>query len=222
MSDHSSESPTSSPKAQLHNHPDVVSDVILWRRKQLNVIILVAATAAWTAMEVYQYSFITLLSWLAMALLLCLFFWGTIHRLLKKEAPDLSELEISEETAMETANSLRQRAEEAIRLMFHVSAEREWFVFAGVVACLYAVSELARRFDFLTLCYIGDTFSFSLLMLSGGRNDDTCNLHQERAEDKRDGRKMRVKSGGMYAGVEEKLQKMRNKIGGRKKEKKME
>lgn len=63
---------------------DVVSDVILWRRKQLNVIILAAATAAWTAMEVYQFNFITLLSWLAMALLLCLFFWGTIHRLLKK------------------------------------------------------------------------------------------------------------------------------------------
>lgn len=49
--------------------------------------------------------------------------------------------------------------------MFHVSAEREWFVFAGVVACLYAVAELARRFDFLTLCYIGETFSFNLLML---------------------------------------------------------
>ncbi|KAL0450297.1 UNVERIFIED_CONTAM: hypothetical protein Slati_1586100 [Sesamum latifolium] len=217
MSDHSSESPTSSPKAQLHNHPDVVSDVILWRRKQLNVIILVAATAAWTAMEIYQYNFITLISWLAMALLLCLFFWGTIHRLLKKEAPDLSELEISEETITETANSLRQRAEEAIRLMFHVSAEREWFVFAGVVACLYAVSELARRFDLLTLCYIG---------LVGGMTIPAIYIkNEERIREM--GEKMRAKSGSMYAGVEEKLQKMRNKIasGGRKKEvkeKKME
>ncbi|KAL0377755.1 UNVERIFIED_CONTAM: hypothetical protein Sradi_3081000 [Sesamum radiatum] len=216
MSDHSSESPTSSPKAhELHNHPDVGSDLILWRRKQLNVIILVAATAAWTAMEVYQYNFITLISWLAMALLLCLFFWGTIHRLLKKEAPDLSELEISEETAMETANALRQRAEEAIRLMFHVSAEREWFVFAGVVACLYAVSELARRFDLLTLCYIGVVGAMTIpaiYMKNEGRIREM-------------GEKMRVKSGSMYGGVEEKLQKMRNKIGGRKKEvkeKKME
>ncbi|KAL2240309.1 UNVERIFIED_CONTAM: hypothetical protein Sindi_0672100 [Sesamum indicum] len=202
MSDHSSDSPTSSPKAQLHNHPDVVSDVILWRRKQLNVIILAAATAAWTAMEVYQFNFITLLSWLAMALLLCLFFWGTIHRLLKKEAPDLSELEISEETATETAKSLRQRAEEGIRLMFHVSAEREWFVFAGVVACLYAVAELARR-------------------VVGGMTIPVIYFkNEERIREM--GEKMRVKSGSTYAGVEEKLQKMRNKIGGRKKQKKME
>ncbi|KAK4416237.1 hypothetical protein Salat_2449200 [Sesamum alatum] len=206
------ESPTSSPKAQLHNHPDVFSDVILWRRKQLNVTILAAATAAWTAMEVYGYNFITLLSWVAMSLLLCLFFWGTIHRLLKKEAPDLSELEISEETAMETANSLRQRAEEGIRLMFHVSAEREWFVFAGVVACLYAVSELARRLDFLTLWYIG---------VVGGMTIPVIFLKKkERIRDM--GEKMRVKSGSMYAGFEEKLQKIKNKIGGMKKEKKME
>ncbi|PIN01813.1 Reticulon [Handroanthus impetiginosus] len=134
---------------------DIVRELVLWRRKQLNVVILLAATAAWIAMEVYQYNFVTLLSWVAMAFVACFFFWGNIHRLLKKEAPDLSELEISEGTAMGTANLLRQRVEEGIRLMFHVSAEREWLVFAGVVACLYLISVAARYLDFLTLSYIG-------------------------------------------------------------------
>ena len=63
---------------------DILSEIVLWRRKQLNVGILVAATATWIVMDVYHYSFITLLSWVAIALLSCLFFWGSIHRFLKK------------------------------------------------------------------------------------------------------------------------------------------
>ncbi|KAK6128939.1 hypothetical protein DH2020_037313 [Rehmannia glutinosa] len=133
---------------------NLVSDVVLWRRKPLNFIIVLAATATWIVMEVYQYNFITLLCWVAMTIVACLFFWGNIHRLLKKEAPDLSELEVSEETTMEHANRFRQWAEEGIRLVFHVSAEREWFVFAGVVTLLFLISEAARHIHFLTLCYI--------------------------------------------------------------------
>lgn len=72
-----------------------------------------------------------------------------------RETPDLSELEISEEGAREQAQMLRRAAEEGIRLMFHVSCEREWFVFAGVVASLYLISLAPKYFDFVTLCYIG-------------------------------------------------------------------
>ncbi|XP_042022833.1 uncharacterized protein LOC121770097 [Salvia splendens] len=63
---------------------DILSEIVLWRRKQLNVGILVAATATWIVMDVYHYTFITLLSCVSIALLSCLFFWGSIHRFLKK------------------------------------------------------------------------------------------------------------------------------------------
>ncbi|XP_047962922.1 reticulon-like protein B13 [Salvia hispanica] len=151
-----SEYPTSPPPSiQLHSNSDILSEIVLWRRKQLNVGILVAATATWIVMDVYHYSFITLLSWVAIALLSCLFFWGSIHRFLKKEAPDLSELEISEETAKAHAGLLRRRAEDGIRLMFHIGSEREWFVFVGAVVSLYLLSLAAKHLDFVTLCFIG-------------------------------------------------------------------
>ncbi|KAI3452063.1 hypothetical protein Pfo_008728 [Paulownia fortunei] len=207
MSD-TSESPPSPPKVQPHNKPDLLRDLVLWRRKQLNVLILLGATATWIVMEIYQYNFVTILSWVAMALVLLLFFWGNIHRLLKKEAPDLSELEIREETAMEHANLFRQRAEEGILLMFHVSAEKEWFVFAGVVACLYIISVVARRFDFLTLCYIGVVGGMTMPVIY------IKNEHKIRGF----GEKLRMKSQKLYAMIEEKLQKMKNKIAGQQRE----
>lgn len=67
----------------------------------------------------------------------------------------MSGFEISEESAVEQAKVLRQRAEDGIRLVFHVGCEREWFVFAGVVLSLYLVSIVAKHLDFATLCFLG-------------------------------------------------------------------
>ncbi|KAG6396217.1 hypothetical protein SASPL_142361 [Salvia splendens] len=141
-----SEYPTSPPpKDHLHSNSDILSEIVLWRRKQLNVGILVAATATWIVMDVYHYTFITLLSCVSIALLSCLFFWGSIHRFLKKY----------EETAKAHAGSLRRRGEDGIRLMFHVGSEREWFVFVGAVVSLYLLSLAAKHLNFVTLCFIG-------------------------------------------------------------------
>ncbi|XP_051140200.1 reticulon-like protein B13 [Andrographis paniculata] len=134
---------------------DLLADLVLWRRKALNAVVLTTATAAWVLIEIYHYSLVTLLSWAAMAAVSCLFFWGTLHRLLKKEAPDLSELEISEETAVATAESVRRRVETDLRRIVRAGAEGEWFEFGGTLLCLYLISEIARRFDFLTVSYIG-------------------------------------------------------------------
>lgn len=72
-----------------------------------------------------------------------------------REEPSLSGLGISEQTAIETAESVRESIEEGIQWMFHASAEREWFVFARVVAVLWLLSYVGSFFDLLTLLYIG-------------------------------------------------------------------
>ncbi|KAK6116287.1 hypothetical protein DH2020_049963 [Rehmannia glutinosa] len=143
-----------------------------------------------------------------MAIVACLFFWGSIHRLLKKEAPDLSELEVSEETTMEHANMFRQWAEEGIRLVFHVSAEREWFVFAGVVALLFLISEAARHIHFLTLCYIGVVGGMSIPVIYVKNEQKMTEF----------GEKLRFKSQRFCSIIKERFQKMKNKIAGQKKE----
>ena len=63
----------------------------------------------------------------------------------------MSGLEISEESAIEMANSIRTWIEEGIRWMFRVSAEREWFVFARTVAGLLLLSYVGTFSDLLTL-----------------------------------------------------------------------
>lgn len=67
-------------------------------------------------------------------------------------------MEISESTAVEIANGIRERVEEGVRWMFRVSSAssgREWFLFAATIASAWLLSLIATRFDFLTLLYMG-------------------------------------------------------------------
>ncbi|XP_041003266.1 reticulon-like protein B13 [Juglans microcarpa x Juglans regia] len=134
---------------------DTLKDIFLWRRKRLSVAVLLVATAIWVLMEVYQFNFITVISWTAMFVVVALFLWANILRLLGKEPPNMSGLEIPEESAIETANCVRAWIEEGIRWVFRVSAERDWFAFAGTVSGLWLLSYVGKLFDLLTLLYIG-------------------------------------------------------------------
>ncbi|KAK9284791.1 hypothetical protein L1049_023968 [Liquidambar formosana] len=128
------------------------SEVFRWRGK-LKVRFI--ATAAWVAVELYQVKFVTLASWVAMSIVTSLFIWGKILRLLNEEPPSLSGLEITEKSAMEMANSFREWIGGGMRWLFRVSAERDWFVFAGVVAGLWLLSLAGSFFGFFTCLYIG-------------------------------------------------------------------
>ncbi|EYU44361.1 hypothetical protein ABFS82_08G046100 [Erythranthe guttata] len=195
---------------------DLFKDLVTWRRKQLNLFALLAATSAWTAMQIYKYNFITLVSYIAIAAAVCLFFWGNIHRLLKREAPDLSELEISEEAAIGCANSLRRKCEEGVRLMFRVSVDSEWFVFVGAVASLYLLSLLAKQFDLLTLFFMGVVGGLTLPVIYV-KNEGRIRGF---------GEVVGIKSRRFYSMAEDKFQMMKNKIAAGRgkviKEKKME
>lgn len=68
----------------------------------------------------------------------------------------MSGLEISEQSAFEVANSIRAWIEEGIRWMFRVSAERDWYCFAGTVAGLGLLSYVGTLSDLLTLIYTGN------------------------------------------------------------------
>lgn len=74
----------------------------------------------------------------------------------------MSRLEISEESAIEMANSIRTWIEEGIRWMFRVSAQREWFVFARTVVGLLLLSYVGIFSDLLTLLYIGNLLKRNL------------------------------------------------------------
>ncbi|KAF5738199.1 putative Reticulan like protein B13 [Tripterygium wilfordii] len=146
-------SATSQP--QSANISEIARDIYLWRSKKLSVTVLTVATAIWVLLDVYEFNFITVASWLSMFIVSSLFLYANLLRLLGKQPPDLSGLEITEEQAVVMANSCREMMEEFVRWMFRVSAEGDWFEFAKTVAGLLLLSYVASCCDLLTLLYIG-------------------------------------------------------------------
>ncbi|XP_009617575.1 reticulon-like protein B13 isoform X1 [Nicotiana tomentosiformis] len=207
----STEFPTPSPTRDVSNGTDIVRDVILWKRKNLSVLTLLAATAIWLALEVYELKFVTLFSWMSMLAVAFLLFWGNIHRLLGKEPVDMSAMYISEKSAREMGAKIQEYVEKSLRLVFSVSAEKEWLVFAGTVASLGLISVVASYFDLLTLLYFG--------VVVGLTGPFVYVKYEHKIKEW--GQKVRVRYQRCYATVVQKLQEMKNKMQ-EKKRKKME
>ncbi|XVF59490.1 hypothetical protein PTKIN_Ptkin07bG0280100 [Pterospermum kingtungense] len=135
---------------------DTFRDIVLWRRKKVSVTVLLISTATWALLEVYQFNFITIISWLAIFIVSSLFLWGNLLRFLGKEPPNLSDsFEISEQTTSEITNTYGIIIEEVLRWMFHVTVEENWFAFARTVVGLLLLSYVGTFVDFLTLLHIG-------------------------------------------------------------------
>ncbi|KAJ0040815.1 hypothetical protein Pint_28123 [Pistacia integerrima] len=182
---------------------DVWRDIFLWRRKNLSLSVLLTSTVIWVLLEVYHFNFVTVVSWVAMAITTLLFLWGNIRKLLGKAPPNMSGLEISEQSALEVANACRGIVEEVEKWMFHVSVDRGWFVFVQVVAGLLLLSYVGTVFSLLTLLYIGVMMGM------------TVPLSYKKYEDKikSGGECLKVKSRRFYDMIDDKVIKnMKNKI----------
>ncbi|KAI9165486.1 hypothetical protein LWI28_014923 [Acer negundo] len=167
-------------------------------------------SATWVLLDVYQFNFITIVSWAAISIVALLFLWGNLLRLFGKEPPDLPGLEISEQSNMEVANSCRGIVEEAVRWIFHVSVEREWIVFAQVVGGLLSLSYIGTFTDLLTFLYIGIVMGMTLPIIYVKYDDKI----------KRAGDQLKVKAKRLYEMVEQKIKS--NKFVIKEKEKKIE
>ncbi|XWS33660.1 hypothetical protein CRYUN_Cryun22dG0101600 [Craigia yunnanensis] len=188
-------------------------DIILWRRKKLSATVLLISTATWILLEVYQFNFITVASWLAIFIVASLFLRGNVLKLLGKEPPNLSHLEISEHTASEITNTCLTVIEEVFRWMFHVTVEGDWFVFARTVAGLLLLSYIGSFIDFLTLLYIGIKMVMTVPVIYVKYGDQIKRFREMvKAELRR-----------FYETFDEKvMRKMKNKIVKQEKEKKNE
>ncbi|CAI9110110.1 OLC1v1010078C1 [Oldenlandia corymbosa var. corymbosa] len=210
----------SEPIVQVETHSqtfsDVAQDVIMWRKRCLSILVLSAATATWVALQVYQFTFLTVASWVAMFVVASLFVWGNIHRLLGKEVPELSGMEISEGSAVEMAHGIRESVEEGLRWMFRVSSTtngRELLKFAAILASAWLLSWIGGRFDLLTIAYTGIMVGMTVPLVYT-KYEHKFNEY---------GRRLRVFSQKNSAMIEEKFRMLWSRVtAGKKKEKKME
>ncbi|CAA7393890.1 unnamed protein product [Spirodela intermedia] len=141
---------------------DAVKEVLLWRRKERSMAALAASTAAWAAMEVFGYTFLTVVSWVGISAVVLLFLCGNLTPFLGRDIIDLSKLYISEHTAVESANAVRIGLEDYLRRTIRiVVVDRDVLAFSGAVAALGLLSLLASCVDLLTLSYIGVLLSLT-------------------------------------------------------------
>ncbi|GAA0148816.1 hypothetical protein Leryth_015101 [Lithospermum erythrorhizon] len=182
--------------------PEFLRDIFLWRRKNMSFTVLLVVTVIWVLLEIYKYNFVTLVCYIGMFFFTSMFFWGNMHRLIKKEAPNMSRIEMSEQTAMKIANTIRQLIETPGKWMFRVAAEGEWFEFVGVVAALYIISLVAKYFDFLTFLYIGVVTGLSLPII----------YKKYENKIKQSGQRLRSQCGRYYEMIDDKLRKIKHKL----------
>ncbi|CAA6657775.1 unnamed protein product [Spirodela intermedia] len=112
---------------------DAVKDVLLWRRKERSMAALAASTAAWAAMEVFGYTFLTVASWSASPPSCCSSSAATSRPFLGgPDLIDLSKLYISEHTAVESANAVRIGFEDYLRRTIRiVVVDKDVLAFSG-------------------------------------------------------------------------------------------
>jgi len=131
----------------------IVADVMLWRRRNASVGILVGAAVAWILFEKSGYTLLSLLANVLLLLVTILFIWATAAALINRPPPPLPELELSEDMVNGTATSIRSRINFLLVVAHDIALGKDPRLFLKVAGCLWLISSIGGWFDFLTLGY---------------------------------------------------------------------
>ncbi|ERN05704.1 hypothetical protein AMTRI_Chr13g119190 [Amborella trichopoda] len=142
-----------------------VADVLLWKRMNLSVFVLMGASAFWFLFEVAGYSLLSLVANVLLLLVAILFFWAKSASLLNRPLPPLPNLEISEEMVGKVAVSARCWINRLLAIAHDIALGRDVKLFLEVIFGLWVVCYLSSLCSFVMLVYIGAVISFTLPIL---------------------------------------------------------
>ncbi|KAK6120297.1 hypothetical protein DH2020_045988 [Rehmannia glutinosa] len=131
----------------------LVADVILWRRKNLTVGILVVTLGAWVVFEISGYTLLSLLSSVFLLLFTILFLWAKSAAILNRPAPPLPHLYLSEESVNEAATFIRDRVNTMLAMFEDIAYGRDSRMYIKVAVTLLMIFVIGSLTDFFTLCY---------------------------------------------------------------------
>ncbi|XP_057458903.1 reticulon-like protein B12 isoform X1 [Lotus japonicus] len=130
-----------------------VADIILWRRKNLTVWILLVTLAAWVVFERSGYTLLSLVSNVLLLLIVILFLWAKSAAILNRPAPPLPQLHLSDEMANEVVTFIQTRVNNLFSVSQDIVLGKDSRLFLKVAACLSLISVVGGLTDFLTLAY---------------------------------------------------------------------
>ncbi|CAK8574836.1 unnamed protein product [Lathyrus sativus] len=139
-----------------------VADLILWRRKNQTVMILLVTLAAFVVFERSGYTLLSLVSSVLLLLVVILFLWAKSAAILNRPAPPLPQLHLSDEITNEMAAFIQTRVNNLFSVSHDIALGKDSRLFLKVAAYLWLISVVGGFTDFLTLAY---TSLFILLTL---------------------------------------------------------
>ncbi|KAH1257075.1 Reticulon-like protein B12 [Glycine max] len=134
-------------------HEILGGDLILWRRKNLTVGILLVTLAVWVVFERSGYTLLSLVSNVLLLLIVILFLWAKSAAILNRPAPPLPQLHLSEEMANEVKTFIRTRVNDLLSVSQDIALGKDSRLFLKVAAYLWIISIIGGLTDFLTLAY---------------------------------------------------------------------
>ncbi|BAF18016.1 reticulon-like protein B1 [Oryza sativa Japonica Group] len=130
------------------------ADLFLWRNKKISVGVLAGATAIWLLFEVMDYHLLTLLCHCIILTLAMLFLWSNASTFINKSPPNIPEVKIPEDLAVNVARSLRFEINRGFATLREIGQGHDLKKFLIVVVGLWVLSVLGSCCNFLTLFYI--------------------------------------------------------------------
>ncbi|KAF2306347.1 hypothetical protein GH714_016867 [Hevea brasiliensis] len=130
-----------------------VADIILWRRKNVTVGILLVALASWVVFGRSGYTLLSLVSSVLLLLLTILFLWAKSAAILNRPSPPLPELHLSEEMVNEVAAFIRTHLNALLSVSQDIALGKDTNLFFQVAGYLLLISIVGGLADFLTLGY---------------------------------------------------------------------
>ncbi|KAF0927281.1 hypothetical protein E2562_031486 [Oryza meyeriana var. granulata] len=130
------------------------ADLFLWRNKKISAGVLAGATAIWLLFEVMDYHLLTLLCHCIILTLAILFLWSNASTFINKSPPNIPEVKIPEDLAVNVARSLRFEINRGFATLREIGQGHDLKKFLIVIAGLWILSVLGSCCNFLTLFYI--------------------------------------------------------------------
>ncbi|KAL9323460.1 hypothetical protein ACSQ67_008317 [Phaseolus vulgaris] len=170
-----------------------VADVLMWKKWQVSLGVIVVATVAWIVFEWTNLPFLTISSDVLLFLIILLFLRANYAVLRNKydchplivfffivfnfrtvicilffscrQPPTLPELVVSEEMVNNAAASFRVKINNALLIANDITIGKDFIIFFKVVICLWLLSVIGSVFSFFTLAYIGTLLMITIPVL---------------------------------------------------------
>ncbi|MED6144957.1 hypothetical protein PIB30_020429 [Stylosanthes scabra] len=154
----------------------VVADILLWKRWQLSVGVIVVASIAWFLVDWTNLPFLTICSDVLLILIVLMFLRANFAALRNKQPPTIPELVVSEEMVNSVAASFRVKINNLLLIAHDITIGKDFRIFFKVVACLWLLSVIGSIFSFFTLAYFGTLLMFTIppLYSKYGNYVDKC------------------------------------------------